>query len=169
MMFTISSACDPSGERIIFLDKNLAEFGTWSFQEQSVNAADYKKLYPYASYFFPDDTALVLTNRENKCELREGDPTVGIKKIYNALPTFQAFSIYADSQRKCLIADKDNRRLISITPDSIIEEYKSKSIQEPYSMTFLSTGTLCVTDWNLSFGTRGGIAVISENEIPNMR
>jgi hypothetical protein len=49
--------------------------------------------------------------------------------------------------------------------DSAIEEYKSKSIQEPYSMTFLSTGTLCVTDRNRSFGTNGGIAIISENDL----
>ena len=141
------------------------EIGTWSFQEQPSNSVDYKKRYPYAAYFFPDNTALVLTNRENKCELREGDSMNGVKKIYSALPPLQSYSIYADSDRKCLIADKDNHRLLSITQDSVIEEYKSKSIQDPYSMTFLSSGALCVTDWNSSFGTRGGIAVISENEI----
>jgi hypothetical protein len=63
------------------------------------------------------------------------------------------------------MADKVNHRLISVYKNSIIDEYKSKYIQEPYAMTFLSTGTLCVTDWNKSFGTNGGIAIISETDL----
>jgi len=32
-------------------------------------------------------------------------------------------------------------------------------------MTFLSTGTLCVTDWSKSHRTSGGIAILSETNL----
>jgi hypothetical protein len=64
-----------------------------------------------------------------------------------------------------LIADKQNHQLVSINKDSQLEEYKCKSIQEPRSMTFLSTGTLCITDSSVSRGTNGGIAIISEVDL----
>jgi streptogramin lyase len=80
-------------------------------------------------------------------------------------PGLKSYSIYVDSERKCLIADQTNRRLVSINPDSTIEEYKCPSIREPYAMTFLSNGTLCVTDSSKSLGTYGGIAVLSEFDL----
>jgi len=110
---------------------------------------------------------LVLKNQENNCHLTEYDlhTTQPIKASTSLPPSLLSYSIYVDSARKCLIADKVNHSLISIDKDSIIEEYKAKSIREPYSMTFLSTGTLCVTTWNKTFGTNGGIAIISENDL----
>ena len=139
-----------------------------SLKETPIDPTNHSKLYPYAAYFCPDKTAMVLSNRNNVCELRECDVEAATtKKIYNALPRLQAYSIYVDHEKKCLIADNDNHRLLSFSQDSTIEEYKSKSIQNPYAMTFLSTGALCVTDWNQSFGSRGGIAVISETDLGN--
>jgi len=48
------AACDPSGERILFLDKDLADVGSWSFNEQNPSQVpqSYQKIYPYATYFF---------------------------------------------------------------------------------------------------------------------
>lgn len=165
-LLVISSACDPSGERIVYLDKNLSEIGELSLKETPSDPTTHNKLYPYAAYFCPDNTAMVLSNRKNVCELRECDVGTGTtKKIYSALPRLQAYSIYVDQEKTCLIADSDNHRLLSFSQNSTMEEYKSKYIHNPYSMTFLSTGALCVTDWNQSFGSRGGIAVISETDL----
>ena len=98
--------------------------------------------------------------------MRGTDTNDGVtKRFFNIPPTLLSYSIHVDSAKKCLIADKINHRLVSVDKDSTIEEYKCKSIQEPYSMTFLSTGTLCVTAWNKSFGTNGGVAIISEVDL----
>jgi len=115
--------------------------------------------------FFPDDTSFVLTHRENKCRLQGRDSKGITQKFIDSLPIAQSYSIYGDSEKKCLIADKVNGCLVSINKDSIVETYNFKSIKEPYAMTFLSNGTLCVTDWNQSAGTRGGIVIISENDL----
>ncbi len=126
----------------------------------------YQKAYPYAAHFFPDNTSLVLTHREDECHLTEYETATGIsKKIFSTPPGLKSYSIYADSERKCLIADKVNHRLVSINHDSTIEEYTWKSVKEPYSMTFLSTGTLCVTDSTKTLGSNGGIAVLSEVDL----
>jgi hypothetical protein len=166
---SIYLVCDPSGERIVFLDKNLAEIGSWSYNEQNSaypQSQPYQKIHPYAAYFLPDDTSFVLTHRETKCQLRRVDSTSGITtQVFNIPPTLQSYSIYADSAKKCLIADNINHCLVSVDKDSTIEEYKWKSMQEPYSLTFLSTGTLCVTSWNKSYGTNGGVAIISEVDL----
>ncbi len=166
---SIYLACDPSSERIVFFDKNLAEIGSWSYNEQNSvypQSQSYQKIHPYAAYFLPDDTSFVLTHRENKCQLIEVDSTTGItKQFFNIPPTLLSYSIYPTSAKKCLIADKINHRLVSVDKDSTIEEYKWKSMQEPYSLTFLSTGTLCVTAWNKSYGTHGGVAIISEVDL----
>lgn len=167
-LFVISSACDPSGERIVYLDKNLSPIGELSLKETPTDPTTHSKLYPYAAYFCHDNTALVLSNRKNVCELRECDVVTGLTtKIYSTLPRLQSYSIYVDYEKKCLIADNDNHRLLSISQNSTIEEYRSQYIQNPYAMTFLSTGALCVTDWNQSFGSRGGITVISETDFRN--
>lgn len=165
----VYAACDPSGERIVFLDSNLAEIGVWSFHDASqdhllrTQPQLYQKVYPYAAYFLGNDTSYVLTHRQDKCRLEEFDNSSETPKFtYNIPPSLQSYSIFVDQAKKCLIADKLNHRLVSVDKDSNVEEYKCKTVQEPYSMTFLSTGTLCVTDWNKSFGTSGGITVISE-------
>jgi hypothetical protein len=162
-------ACDPSGERIVFLDNNLGEIGVWSFHDSTQDhllqsqPQLYQKVYPYAAYFLANDTSYVLTHRQDKCHLHEYDNSNATpKSTYNTPQSLQSYSIYVDSAKKCLIADKLNHRLVSVDKESVIEEYKCKSIQEPYSMTFLSTGTLCVTDWNKSHGSSGGISIISE-------
>jgi hypothetical protein len=162
-------ACDPSGERIVFLDNNLGEIGVWSFHDSTQDhllqsqPQLYLKVYPYAAYFLANDTSYVLTHRQDKCHLHEYDNSNATpKSTYNTPQSLQSYSIYVDSAKKCLIADKLNHRLVSVDKESVIEEYKCKSIQEPYSMTFLSTGTLCVTDWNKSHGSSGGISIISE-------
>ncbi|CAF1329930.1 unnamed protein product [Rotaria magnacalcarata] len=164
----VYAACDPSGERIVFLDNNLAEIGVWSFHDSTQDhllqsqPQLYQKVYPYAAYFLPNDTSFVLTHRQDKCHLDEYDNTsAAVKSAYN-IPSLQSYSIYVDDAKKCLIPDKLNHRLVSVDKDSKFEEYRCKSIQEPYSLTFLSTGTLCVTDWNKSHGTSGGISIISE-------
>ncbi|CAF0893111.1 unnamed protein product [Rotaria sp. Silwood1] len=165
----VYAACDPSGERIVFLDNNLAEIGVWSFHDSTQDhllqsqPQLYQKVYPYAAYFLPNDTSYVLTHRQDKCHLDEYDNTSAAKKsTYNIPQSLQSYSIYVDDAKKCLIPDKLNHRLVSIDKDSKIEEYKCKSIQEPFSLTFLSNGTLCVTDWNKSHGSSGGITIISE-------
>ncbi len=162
-------ACDPSGERIVFLDNNLGEIGVWSFHDSTQDhllqsqPQLYQKVYPYAAYFLGNDTSYVLTHRQDKCRLEEYDNSNATPiSTYNIPQSLQSYSIYVDSTKKCLIPDKLNHRLVSIDKDSTIEEYKCKSIQEPYSMTFLSNGTLCVTDWNKSHGSSGGISIISE-------
>ena len=162
-------ACDPSGERIVFLDNNLAEIGVWSFHDTAqdhllqTTPQLYQKVYPYAAYFLGNDTSFVLTHRQDKCHLDEYDNSNATpKSSYNIPQSLQSYSIYVDNDKKCLIPDKLNHRLVSIDKDSNVEEYKCKSIQEPYSITFLSTGTLCVTDWNKSHGSSGGISIISE-------
>jgi hypothetical protein len=162
-------ACDPSGERIVFLDKNLAEINFWSFHDSTqdhllqTQPQLYQKVYPYAAYFLANNASFVLTHRQDKCYLDEYDnPNPKPKFTYQTPPSFQSYSIFVDDAKKCLIADKLNHRLVSVDKNSVVEEYKCKSIQEPYSMTFLSDGTLCVTDWNKSHGTSGGISVISE-------
>lgn len=163
------SACDPSGERIVFLDNNLAEIGVWSFHDSSQDhllqsqPQLYQKVYPYAAYFLANDISFVLTHRQDKCRLDEYDNTNATpNSSYNIPESLQSYSIFVDQAKKCLIPDKLNHRLVSVDKDSKVEEYRCKSIQEPYSMTFLSTGTLCVTDWNKSHGTSGGLAIISE-------
>ena len=167
--FLCLSACDPSGERIVFLDNNLGEIGVWSFHDSSQDhllqnqPQLYQKIYPYAAYFLGNDTSYVLTHRQDKCRLEEYDNSNASPKSSYTIPdSLQSYSIFVDSAKKCLIADKLNHRLVSIDKDSKVEEYRCKSIQEPYSMTFLSTGTLCVTDWNKTHGTSGGISIISE-------
>lgn len=162
-------ACDPSGERIVFLDNNLGEIGVWSFHDSTQDhllqsqPQLYQKVYPYAAYFPENETSFVLTHRQDKCRLEEYDNSNATPKAtHNIPPSLQSYSIFVDSAKKCLIPDKLNHRLVSVDKDSNIEEYKCKSIQEPYSVTFLSTGTLCVTDWNKSHGSSGGISIISE-------
>jgi hypothetical protein len=119
-------------------------------------------VYPYAAYFLPNDTSFVLTHRLDKCFLQEFDTTNAAAKLsFTTPPSLQSYSIYVDCDKKCLIADKLNHRLVSVDKNSTVEEYKCKSMQEPYSMTFLSDGTLCVTDWNKSHGTSGGVSIIS--------
>jgi hypothetical protein len=161
-------ACDPSGERLVFLNKDLESLGEWSFNDQNQGypqTQPYEKVYPYAAYCLADGTACVLTHRTDQCHLRECDDTGKTKRFFNTPPTLKSYSIYVDNAKKCLIADKTNHQLLSIDYDSQIEEYKCKSIQEPHSMTFLSNGTLCVTDSSKSRGTNGGIAIISEMEL----
>lgn len=141
----------------------------WSFHDSSQDhllqsqPQLYQKVYPYAAYFLPNQTSFVLTNRQDKCHLHEYDNNNAAPKTIFQIPqSLQSYSIYVDAAKKCLIADKLNHRLVSIDSNSAVEEYRCKSIQEPYSMTFLSDGTLCVTDWNKSHGSSGGIAVVSE-------
>ena len=75
----VLSACDPSGERIVFLDNNLGEIGVWSFHDASQDhllqsqPQLYQKVYPYAAYFLGNDTSYVLTHRQDKCRLEEYD------------------------------------------------------------------------------------------------
>ena len=166
------SACDPSGERILFLDNNLTEIGVWSFHDPTQDhllhsqTQPYQKVYPYASYVSSNDTLCVLTHRQDKCHLDEYDCyNSKITSTYHIPESLQSYSIYVDNAKKCLIPDKLNHRLVSIDKDSNIEEYKCKSIHEPYALTFLSDGTLCVTDWNKSHGTSGGISIISEGNL----
>lgn len=166
------AACDPSGERIVFLDKNLAEVNVWSFHDSSQDhllqsqPQLYQKIYPYAAYFLKNNVSFVLTHRQDKCHLHEYDNANPVPKAtYQTPQSLQSYSIFVDDDKKCLIADKLNHRLVSIDANSVVDEYRSKTIQEPYSMTFLSDGTLCVTDWNKSHGSSGGISVISEQSL----
>ncbi|CAF1124082.1 unnamed protein product [Adineta ricciae] len=163
------TACDPSGERIVYFDKDLTEVGVWSFSEQeqqSASSQPYQKIYPYAAHFCSDNSSFVLTHRNNTCQLQEKDvPSGKTVRLWNAPVGLQAYSVYTDSARKCLIPDKTNHCLISVSECSTSTIHKCKSIYEPYSLTFLSTGTLCVTDWNKSFGTTGGVAILSETDL----
>ena len=163
----IFAACDPSGERILYLDKDLNEVGGWSFNDQGPGQLQgYQKKYPYAAHFLSDSVALVLTHVEDKCYLMEYDMINNRKKQYFKTPTdFKSYSIYVDSERKCLISDIANNRLVSVNPDSTFEEYRWPSVREPYSLTFLSTGTLCISVRNKSAGTNGGIVVLSESDL----
>jgi streptogramin lyase len=92
-------------------------------------------------------------------------PSVALKKSFQIPPDLKSYSIYVDSERKCLITDIANHRLVSVNPDSTFEEYRWPSVREPYSVTFLSTGTLCIAARNQSAGTNGGIAVLSETDL----
>ncbi|CAF0876958.1 unnamed protein product [Rotaria sp. Silwood1] len=166
------AACDPAGERIVFFDKDLAYIGDWSFNNKKQQALcqsqsqTYNKVYPYAAHFLPDNTSFVLTCCNDKFQIEKLDFSRNTSDvIWNISPTLKSYSIYVDSTRKCIIPDKVNHCLVSIDKDSIIEQYTFKSIREPHSMTFLSTGTLCVTDYNTSYGTNGGIAIISEIDL----
>ncbi|UJR35352.1 hypothetical protein I4U23_028110 [Adineta vaga] len=162
----IIAACDPSGERVVYLDKDLTEIGSWSFNEQSVTSQPYQKIYPYAAYFLSDNTSFVVTHRHDKCQLQEKDvPSGTTKRVWDGPARLQAYSIYVDDARQCLIPDKANHNLISVHECSTAKSYKFKSIYEPYSLTFLSNGTLCVTDWNKSFRTSGGVAILSETDL----
>ncbi|CAF3770989.1 unnamed protein product [Rotaria sordida] len=163
------SACDPSGERIVFFNKDLACIGEWLFNNANQQALchlqsqPYNKVYPYAAYLLPDNTSFILKCCDDKFQIEKLNPIGQTSEIIsNIPPTLKSYSIYVDSTRQCLIPDKVNHSLVSIDKDSIVEQYKFTSIQEPYSMTFLSTGTLCITDHNKSCGTNGGISVISE-------
>lgn len=107
-----------------------------------------------------------MISHDEQYQIREYHaPTTAKTKVFNLPLQFQSFSIYGDSKKNCLIADKANRRLLCIDSNSNVEEFKWKSIVEPYSMTFLSNGTLCVTDRNKAFGTNGGLAILSENDL----
>ena len=173
MIFVL--ACDPSGERIVYFDKDLAEVGNWSLNSQAQHLANnppsqpYQKTYPYAARFMTDDTAIVFTHIGNETRLIEYDvPNTVVKRQYRTPPAMQSYSIFVDSARKYLLADKPNHRLACFKPDGSMEEFKRKSIQEPYSVAFLSTGTLCVTCWNKSYGTNGGISINSEVSLKNL-
>ncbi|CAF2763150.1 unnamed protein product [Rotaria sp. Silwood2] len=165
-------ACDPSGERIVFFDKDLAYAGEWSFHKKNQQAVyplqsqPYNKVYPYAAYFLPDNTSFILTCCNDKFQIEKMNPIKSTSDVIsNIPPTLKSYSIYVDSTRKCLIPDKVNHCLVSIDNDSIVEQHKFNSIREPYSMTFLSTGTLCITDHNKSYGTNGGISILSEIDL----
>ncbi|CAF0814149.1 unnamed protein product [Adineta steineri] len=166
----VIAACDPSSESILFLDNELCQIGGWSFNEpvqpSSSSSRPYQKVYPYAAYFASDNTSFILAHREEKCQLVEKDTASGeTKESRIVLPDFISYSIFVDSAKQCLMPDKKNRRLVSIDKNSKVEEYKHKTIQEPHALTFLSTGTLCVTDWTKSYGSRGGIAILSETDL----
>lgn len=160
-------ACDPSGERICYFDKNLAYIGEFSLKGSNPDPSKgNQKVYPYAAYYFPDNTLFAVTHGEQQCQIKEHEVATGaLKRTLNSPLNSLSFSIYGDSKKNCLIADKVNKRLVCIDADSNIEEFKFNSIVEPYSLTFLSNGTLCVTDWNKAFGTNGGIAILSENNL----
>ncbi|CAF0728223.1 unnamed protein product [Didymodactylos carnosus] len=165
-------ACDPSGERLVFLDTNLVEIDQWSLtdpdQEQVRQQQPqlYQKTYPYAAYFLPD-SSFVLTHRQDKCRISEYDSVGLIKSTYDIPQSLQSFSLFVDTERKCLLTDKLNHRLVSIDENKQIEEYKCKSVVEPHSLTFLSNGTMCITDWTKSHRTSGGISIISAEDLQN--
>lgn len=168
-------ACDPSGERIAYFDKDLADIGNWSLSSQAQHNANnlsgqpYQKTYPYAARFLPDDTSIVFSHIGTATQLMEYEVrTTALKRIYPIPPAMISYSIFFDSARKYLLADKPNHRLVCVNQDATMEEFKRKSIQEPYSMAFLSTGTLCVTCWNKSYGTNGGISINSEVNLENL-
>ena len=168
-------ACDPSGERIVYFDGNLVDIGHWSLSSQAAHNANnpsrlpYQKTYPYAARFLPDHTSIVFSHIGNATRLMEYDVlTTSLKRTYPIPPAMISYSIFVDSARKCLVADKPNHRLVCINQDASMEEFKRKSIQEPYSIAFLSTGTMCVTCWNKSYGTNGGISINSEVDLENL-
>jgi len=161
-----------SKNKIVFFDPNLTEVGDWSLTDPSqehlrrTQPQLYQKVYPYAAYFMSDNTSYVLIHRLDKCRLNLYDTVSStLQSTYDIPQPLNSFSILIDSNRKCLLADKPNRRLVTLDKDYQIQEYRYKSIQEPYSMTFLSTGTLCVTDWSKSHRSSGGIAVLSETNL----
>lgn len=160
----VFSACDPSGERIVFLDSNLKQVGEWSFNQPNLfSNQSYEKIYPYAACFFPDNRSFVLTHRGQICELKQCDSrTGGVIKTYPTPPGLLSYGMRGDEQNKCLIADTGNHSLLVVNPDETFEQYNFKSVREPHALTFLSDGTLCVTDRSKMSGTQGGIAVITE-------
>jgi hypothetical protein len=117
-----------------------------------------------------DETSFILTHRQEKCQLLDyNTATATHQGARNTPVSLYSLSIFADSAKKCLLADKVNHCLVSIDKDSKFEEYRCKSIHEPYSTTFLSTGTLCVTDWNKAHGTNGGVSIISEVDLQSKK
>lgn len=151
----------------MYLDKDFQDIGEFSLkgmipQEQN------QKVYPYAVSFVGNETGFVLNQFANGCQLNEID--VASKTIRRAVPlpsNLKPFSIYADIDGKCLIPDESNQRLVSYDRTSTMEEYRLKSSQNPYAMTFLSDGTLCVTCRNASQPSNSGICVISEENRRN--
>ena len=165
-------ACDPTSERIVYFDKDLKQIGECSLksvhdQQYSTGPSNQpQKVYPYAAQYLSDATSLVLTHRNESCHIEEYQTaTACVLKVYNLPPGLKSYSFYVDSTRKCLIADQANHCLVSIDKDSNIEQHRFNSLREPRSMTFLSTGTLCVTSWNKSSDAIGGICVISEENL----
>lgn len=152
------------------MSPDLERVGDWSFSERSQQAqssSPYTKAYPYAARFLTDDTAMVLVHVDTRLQLYEKDArnngaTVSVRELPAGT---QSYSLYVDRERNVLLPDKPNKSLIRFDQDSTVHRYRFKNIQEPYSLTFLSDGTLCVTDWGKSAGTNGGVAVISEREL----
>ncbi|CAF0964903.1 unnamed protein product [Rotaria magnacalcarata] len=167
------AACDPSSERIVYFDKNLKNIGELSFKKQHQQISDqsqstvHDKVYPYAAYHLPDNTSFVLTFCKDRFEF---DQLVDNQRKPNSLNlpiNTKSYAFYVDGASRCLLPDAVNHRLLSIDKNSIVEEYKCDSVREPYAISFLSTGTMCITDHSTSYGTNGGISIISETDLKN--
>ncbi|CAF4608363.1 unnamed protein product [Rotaria socialis] len=169
----VIAACDPSSERIAYFDKNLMNIGEWSFNSQHQQNSDlsqsrvHDKVYPYAAYYFPDNTSFVLTCCKDRFEFSQVDDNNKKLNSFNLPINMKSYSFYVDGASRCLLPDAINHRLLSIDKNSIVEEYKCDSIREPYAISFLSTGTMCITDHSTSYGTNGGISIISETDLRN--
>ena len=168
----LAVACDPTSERIVYFDKDLQQIGGWSlssahYQQHSAGyPTQQQKVYPYAAQFLSDATSFVLTHQQDHCYMVEYQTAIAnVVKVHSMPPSLKSYSFYVDSTRTCLIADQANHCLVSLDRDSKIEKHTFDSLREPRSMTFLSTGTLCVTSWSKSNGVLGGICVISEENL----
>ena len=159
---TFVSACDPSGERIVYLDTNFEQIGEYNVS-QIIPKDGSQKVYPYAVSFGTQENLFILNHFGNSCQLHEvalSDRSV--TRTIDLPPSLRSFSIYADAAGKCLIADETNQRLVSYDHASNMEEYRLKSGQAPYAMTFLSDGSLCITCRNASQPANSGVCVLSE-------
>lgn len=156
----------------MYVDGNLEYYGQISFQNhyQQISSEStlqtYQKVYPYAAHIFPDYTSLVLTCCRDKFQVEKCNLLNNQIEILDKLPaSLKSYSIHVDRAKNCIIPDSINHCLTLIDKDCNVETYKFNSIYEPYSMAILSTGTLCVTDHNIKYGTNGGIAILSEVDL----
>jgi hypothetical protein len=167
-------ACDPGGEKIHYFDKNLDDIGHWNFSNREENTSsnvtgeNRAKNYVYSAEYLPDGVYFCLINYRNQWDLSKYNTKDQALQKQLHLPLLsRAYNIHVDSSQNCLIADAARNCLISIDQNFATKEFTWPSLQAPYAMTFLSTGTLCITSHAERNGSKGGICIISENDLKN--
>ena len=61
-----------------------------------------------------------------------------LRRTVDLPSTSKGYSLYVDSNKRCLIPDRVNHRLISVDKNSVVETQDLSPYQEPYSLTYLS-------------------------------
>ena len=168
---TLILVSDPSNGKIHFLDENLNFTGGWVLNStdsepsgQAINS-DIKKYYPYATHFTSDMKVLCLVHIANTCQLNYYEySTKTLVNVYTMLENSKSYSLNADSADNWFVVDNHNDCLVSfdVSQNRNLIKHTWPSVKKPYSMTFLSDRTLCVTCHSSETNGSSGLAVLVE-------